>query len=313
MGNRRTLRRRARICVLLAIVFPAFCFAAQSPGDPASVVLTVLDESGAIIPNALIAISPRPQNLAEELKLGLDGKLSLLLPPGRYDIGVSAVGFASKRTQVELRLGDHVAIDSVLRAGSCPPGSCLTVTDEVQAQLSEEISREEVQLYPNNVDGLRQLLTNMVQAAKNGDLGKLNGLIKQTEIPHFDDWFTATFGREKGESWAGPYGQRLEENESRFQSQIVRLAHGSGQIGVRKVDATKMFDTLATPVDLFLAVWTPSGSLTNRPETIGYFFFIDWRFRWDSTIAFVSLRDIPPASAGPPERNNTEFRQKRNQ
>jgi TonB family protein len=150
--------------------------------------------------------------------------------------------------------------------------------------------------YSDDTDGLRQVLLNMLEVAKNDNIAQLKALIKESEIPNSDVWFTTTFGKEKGESWAGPYGKMLEENEAHFQELMVRLAHQRGDVSVQKLDATTMFDTLTTDLDLFLAHWNPSETNKDQ-EPIGYFFFIDGRFRWDSTIMFVRLQDmLGPAS-----------------
>jgi hypothetical protein len=132
----------------------------------------------------------------------------------------------------------------------------------------------------------------MLAAARTGDSEQLNRLIKETEIPNFQDWFTTTFGLDKGESWAGPYGNMLEENESRFEEHIIRLAQRSGRVSVRKVDSPKMVDTLTRPLEVFLADWNSSESTKNDPvDHIGYFFFIDGKFRWDSAINFMSTTE----------------------
>ncbi len=158
-----------------------------------------------------------------------------------------------------------------------------------------------MQAYSDDADGLRLLLRGMLEAAKTDDTVQLKALIKETEIPNSEVWFTATFGKEKGESWADPYGKMLEENESHFQEYLIQLAHLPGQVSVQKVDSAKMFGTLAAPLDVFLADWNPSGTNKNqKPDHIGYFFFIDGKFRWDSTITFI--RDMHSfAEPEPPE------------
>ena len=38
-------------------------------------------------------------------------------------------------------------------------------------------------------------------------------MIRDMEIPNYENWFTTTFGQEKGESWAEPYGELLQKNQ----------------------------------------------------------------------------------------------------
>jgi len=146
-------------------------------------------------------------------------------------------------------------------------------------------------IYPNTSDGLRQLLQTMLMAAKNGEGARLSGLIKETEIPNYEVWFTETFGQEKGESWAGPYGQNLGQRQAEFQKLIIQIAQEDGEIRVTKLDATKQYDTLTVPLDLFLADWRKSAGPTSQSvDHIGYFMFIDGRFRWDSNVEFVPMQ-----------------------
>jgi len=142
-------------------------------------------------------------------------------------------------------------------------------------------------VYADNPDGLRNLLLHILEVARSGDTGELRALIKTTEIPEPAHWFPATFGKEKGESWADPYQQNLEANEAQFQEHMLQLAGKPGDVFVRKLDATKMYDTLKRPVNLFSATWNAP---RQAPDPIGYFFFIDGGFRWDSTITFVHVR-----------------------
>ena len=65
--------------------------------------------------------------------------------------------------------------------------------------------------YPNDSEGLRRLLNDMLVAAKSEDPSKLRSMIQQTEIPNYQSWFTSNFGQEKGESWAELYGRWLEK------------------------------------------------------------------------------------------------------
>jgi TonB family protein len=156
--------------------------------------------------------------------------------------------------------------------------------------LSRSVSSQE-RNYTDNTDGLRQLLQSMLTAAKERDYSRLSALIKETEIPNYQVWFTATFGQDKGESWAGPYGKNLIQNQKEFQEFIKQLAQEVGEISVQKLDATKMYDTLTVPLDIFLADWKKlAGSKGQAVDHIGYFMFIDGKFRWDSTVEFIRVQ-----------------------
>ncbi len=158
-------------------------------------------------------------------------------------------------------------------------------TESISAQFGA------LDLYPNNSEGLRHLLQDMLQAVRNDDRAKIHALIADLEIPNYEHWFTTTFGQEKGESWAGPYGNPLQENEKHFQDLLVQLAHEDGEVSVQTVDTAKKYDTLTVLLDEYLADWKKSGiPESTRVEHIGYFYFIEGEFRWDSTVRFVSIQ-----------------------
>jgi TonB family protein len=144
--------------------------------------------------------------------------------------------------------------------------------------------------YENNTDGLRRLLQDMIAASRAGENAKLAAMIKETEIPNYEKWFVATFGQEKGESWAGPYGRNLHDQEGHFEQLINRLTGHSGGVSVEKLDTTKRYDTLTGPLDEYLADWVPARwEKDAETEHIGYFFFVDGKFRWDSTVVFIAI------------------------
>lgn len=157
--------------------------------------------------------------------------------------------------------------------------------------------------YPDTSDGLSHLLDDMRAAAKSGDAVRLGRMIQGTEIPDYENWFVMTFGKEKGKSWSVPYGNRLEQQESAFEARIRDLSQREGVFSAKELVATDMYDTLQTPLDLFLASWSPPSvdDLPHRPIPIGYFFFINGKFRLNSTVTFVEV----PVVKGPPHQDNS--------
>ena len=159
-------------------------------------------------------------------------------------------------------------------------------------------------IYPDNAAGLHQLLLDMLAAAKSGDQTRLRTFIKEAEIPNYERWYTSTFGQEKGESWAEPYGKMLDEHEKEFEELITELAHQDGKISVKKLDPNKLYDTLNGRLDLFLADFEQSGKGKEaKTDHVGQFFFIDGKFRWDSTVEFMKVQrfDISNGSIPRPD------------
>ena len=56
--------------------------------------------------------------------------------------------------------------------------------------------------YPDTPEGLRQLLTDFLAAAKDGDRDTVTEFVRDMDIPNYEKWFAATFGEDRGESWA---------------------------------------------------------------------------------------------------------------
>jgi len=151
--------------------------------------------------------------------------------------------------------------------------------------------------YANDADGLRLLLDDMLRTARGGDRAKLVASIKETEIPNHAEWFAATFGHEKGEGWAESYGKGLQEQESDFADMLSGFSHANGAISVQKLDPKKIYDSLRAPLDLYLADWVPaSADGSSTPQHVGYFDFVEGKFRWDSTVVFA--RPSAAASSG---------------
>jgi TonB family protein len=148
--------------------------------------------------------------------------------------------------------------------------------------------------YPNNSEGLRQLLNNMLLAARREDESELQSMIRETEIPNYEIWFTKNFGQEKGESWAGPYGRWLAKDEREFQELMVKLAHMDGEFIVEKMDTAKRYDLLNGPLDGYIASWKlPTAPKGKELVTLADFFFIEGKFRCDSTAHYFPFQ--PPS------------------
>jgi TonB family protein len=163
--------------------------------------------------------------------------------------------------------------------------------------------------YPNTPEGLRLMLEDALVTARAGDLIQLESFTNQLEIPNYENWFPKAFGQEKGESWAEPYGRDLQNNERYIQALLRQFARSDGEILIRNVNGapdpgltveTEMVDALQQPMDIYLASWK---SLGTPPDfggyPIGYFVFIDGKFRWDSAVRPLRRQFATrPGSAG---------------
>lgn len=171
--------------------------------------------------------------------------------------------------------------------------------------------------YQNSPEGLRWELQDTLNAAKGQNHLRLETLVKQTEIPNYKEWFARTFGSEKGNSWAEAYDVNLGANEKYLEDVLTQLAGDDGEFLIRKVNddpapARKMeaglVNALQRPVDIFFASWKKRESPQDSESTaVGYFVFLDGRFRLDSAISSIELQSEPgtdnahPQTFSPPQ------------
>jgi TonB family protein len=152
--------------------------------------------------------------------------------------------------------------------------------------------------YPNTADGLGRLLQDMVAAAKGNDQARLTALIKQTEIPSYETWFTTTFGQQTGEKMGHDYGRLLDKNEKDFKEFWMQLARQDGQIFTLRLDEAlqrKQYATLTHVLAFYFANWKRSETPKDaKRDPVGYFIYLDGQFRWHSLVEF--MRDQHPAT-----------------
>ena len=91
--------------------------------------------------------------------------------------------------------------------------------------------------YPNTPEGLRQLLGEMLVAAKSGETEKLAGFVKDIEIPNCVEWHRKMFDAEKAERAIESCDSKvLNPNEKSLEEQFLHIAKREGDIAIRKVN-----------------------------------------------------------------------------
>src|SRR5260221_5238330 len=110
-------------------VLASLCSAlpAQDSGKTAAITIEVQDQSGGVIRNAQVQITPTPNRIGKNPITDVDGRLHLDMPPGIYDLSVTSRGFTRVKKQVEVQDATPQLVSVVLAPGSCPPGPCLVV------------------------------------------------------------------------------------------------------------------------------------------------------------------------------------------
>ncbi|MGA8733073.1 MAG: hypothetical protein WB558_04045 [Terriglobales bacterium] len=144
--------------------------------------------------------------------------------------------------------------------------------------------------YPDTAQGLKQELKDMLEVARGHRSDQLRAMIMDFEIPDARAWYLANFGA-SGLETANRYEKNLRASEERLQNQMIEFAREDGYFSVKKQDAKKVYPNVLTAPEVFLAAWkTSSVHGEESSETpFGYFLFVDGKFRWDSTIMWVTV------------------------
>lgn len=167
-------------------------------------------------------------------------------------------------------------------------------------------SRSDIPNVANSAEGLQHLLQYALDVAKSRDERKLAAVVQEMEIPDYEAWFSATFGA-AGPAYAKHYGTELakrnisRENMLRATARNMRASHAE-KVLVRRVndapEAGNAFETgvvknLQRPVDIYFAYYA---TRAPKPNPIGYFVFVDGKFRWQSGfVAEVVTTRLRPA------------------
>ena len=99
--------------------------------------------------------------------------------------------------------------------------------------------------YAESTDGLKKLMSDILDAQKSGDKDKFDSLVKDLKLPNADAWFKKVFGDDKGVSVAAQYKSStsaLEQDLARLFAKIVN----DGQTEIRITRLEKPDDPQAT-------------------------------------------------------------------
>jgi hypothetical protein len=144
--------------------------------------------------------------------------------------------------------------------------------------------------YPDSAQGLKQQLKDMREMARGHMSDKLRAMVTDLEIPDARAWYLANFGA-SGLETANYYEKNLTASEERLKNQMMQFAREDGYFSVKKQDAKKVYPSLVTTPEVFLAAWKRNSVYgEDSYETpVGYFLFVDGKFRWDSTIMWITV------------------------
>src|SRR5580704_6726127 len=155
--------RRNALCLLVLTCLSGIETFAQS-GATGTIVGTVTDTSGAVVPNARVSITNVATNAKQNTVTSAAGAFSVpSLLPGSYQVEVASEGFSTQLvTGVELDVGKEVAIKVRLTPGavnqSVQVAAAAVALDTENAAVGQVINATQVVDLPLNGRNFTQLL-----------------------------------------------------------------------------------------------------------------------------------------------------------
>jgi Carboxypeptidase regulatory-like domain/TonB-dependent Receptor Plug Domain len=163
---------------LLALVFSPCCRAQLSTAG--TITGTVVDQTGAIIPNATVIITDTDTNVTTKVVSNSAGLfIQVGLPSGHYSVKVASAGFtAYERTGIFLEPAATMTVNASLNPGASTQtvtvaanaAAVNTVTPEVSSTVSSE-DAQELPLNGRNYEGLVQLMPGVINSSPDTAMG----------------------------------------------------------------------------------------------------------------------------------------------
>lgn len=130
----------------------------------------------------------------------------------------------------------------------------------------------------------------MREVARKGRSDQLRARVADLEIPDARGWYLTNLGA-SGPELADAYEKNLTRSERDLADQMIGFAREDGYFSVKKQDAKKVFPSVITVPEVFLASWesTSVDGEEHSDTPFGYFWFIDGKFRWDCTTKWITV------------------------
>jgi hypothetical protein len=116
----------ARIAAAILSAVLASQLAAQ-PAPQGHLTIQVVDQSGAVIPNARIVIDPALPQPESVLRTDSQGQASLQVRAGNHVLSIAAPGFETWSRQIDVRASADQAFKITLQVGQTGCGACVVV------------------------------------------------------------------------------------------------------------------------------------------------------------------------------------------
>ena len=154
-----------KLFVALLLVYAAAVIELRAQVDTATIVGTVQDSSGAIVPSATVTATEVDTNVAVSTRADASGNFVITpLKAGRYSVAVEAPGFKKEtRTGIVLQVQDRLRVNFTLQVGAVT--EAITVQEEARlvqtetSSLGDVIESKQITDLPLNGRDYTQLAT----------------------------------------------------------------------------------------------------------------------------------------------------------
>ena len=176
---------------------------------------------------------------------------------------------------------------------------------------SRELQAQANLPYTDTIGEFQRFLQDILEATSKGDQQTVASLLKSTEVPDCDAWLHRMYKSDSADSWMSLCDPKaLNSQEKSMQELFAGFARQGGEFSTRKVNdnprggeggfESGMVHGGKEPLELYFASWkAPGQSKEAEGEPIGYFYYLEGGFRWDSLVSFpkfkISNANIVPA------------------
>jgi hypothetical protein len=156
--------------------------------------------------------------------------------------------------------------------------------------------------YTDTTADFQRFLQDILDATKKGDNQRVATLLKSTEVPNCDAWLHQMYKSDSADRWMSLCDSKtLGSQEKSIKELFAGFAKEGGQFSTRKVNdnpqggegglESGMVHGGKELLEVYFASWkSPNKSKEAKGEPIGYFYFLDGGFRWDSLISFPQIK-----------------------
>jgi TonB family protein len=161
------------------------------------------------------------------------------------------------------------------------------------------LQRQANSTYTDTTADFQRFLQDILDATKQGDKQRVASLLKDTEVPNCDAWLYKMYKSDSADSWMSLCDSKtLGPKEKSMGELFAGFAKEGGEFFTRKVNDSPhggegglesgLVHGGKEPLEVYFASWKSANQPKEaKGEPIGYFYFLDGGFRWDSLISFV--------------------------